>query len=489
MRRRLYSCIALAGALVVLAPAAAQGSILVGGGNAVFYAADPGETNVVTVERSGSNIVVSDTGATIAPTAPCVSVTAQQATCPALPFDFAFQAQLGDLDDRATIASSFAGMSQAILVGDEGNDQLNNTSFLPAVGLFGSDGNDILAGGRGFDQITGDAGNDTIDAGPGSDFISDGAGDDVALGGPGGDSFGTDPVADGADTLGGGPGFDFIGYSRGVPLSITLDDVANDGESCPGAGCEGDNVGSDIESVSGGRGPDTLIGGPRADSISGSGGNDVIDGGAGIDSVSGDAGDDTVLGGPDRDSLFGGEGSDLLDGGSGDDSMFAGFADTGVDTINGGDGNDSLSSDVSSPVRIDLDGTANDGITDPALSPVLDAIGSDVENVFTGLGNDVLIGNGAANLLSGGSGNDTITGGGGNDTLNGSDGNDTVDGGADSDTITGDAGVDSLTSRDKSADQVDCGASVDATVIADRKDRPKASCEKVKGGKKRKPRT
>ncbi|MFS0513309.1 S8 family serine peptidase, partial [Nostoc sp. UIC 10607] len=51
--------------------------------------------------------------------------------------------------------------------------------------------------------------------------------------------------------------------------------------------------------------------------------------------------------------------------------------------------------------------------------------GTTIENAFTGDGNDTIIGNSAANVLSAGRGNDTLDGGAGNDTLKGGRGNDT----------------------------------------------------------------
>lgn len=66
------------------------------------------------------------------------------------------------------------------------------------------------------------------------------------------------------------------------------------------------------------------------------------------------------------------------------------------------------------------------------------ARGTVIENAFSGWGNDRLIGNDAANILSGGGGNDTIDGGGGNDTLIGGAGNDILNGGAGNDMLIGD---------------------------------------------------
>lgn len=60
-------------------------------------------------------------------------------------------------------------------------------------------------------------------------------------------------------------------------------------------------------------------------------------------------------------------------------------------------------------------------------------IASDIENVFSGDGNDVLTGNALANTLVGGRGNDAIDGGAGADVLDGGQGQDRLTGGAGSD--------------------------------------------------------
>jgi serralysin len=59
-----------------------------------------------------------------------------------------------------------------------------------------------------------------------------------------------------------------------------------------------------------------------------------------------------------------------------------------------------------------------------------------IENATGGSGNDLLLGNAAANVLTGGAGNDSLFGREGNDMLIGGDGNDTLDGGDGIDTVT-----------------------------------------------------
>jgi hypothetical protein len=59
-------------------------------------------------------------------------------------------------------------------------------------------------------------------------------------------------------------------------MSLTLDDVANDGRNCPGAACEGDNIHSDVEGVFTGAGNDHLVGNDGPQTFGSGEGNDVV---------------------------------------------------------------------------------------------------------------------------------------------------------------------------------------------------------------------
>ena len=82
-----------------------------------------------------------------------------------------------------------------------------------------------------------------------------------------------------------------------------------------------------------------------------------------------------------------------------------------------------------------------------------------------GNGDDVLAGDDAANVISGGSGHDTLTGGGGDDVLKGDAGRDLLDGGAGSDRVDGHSEDDVLVyvaaENAGAHDQYDGGAGVD----------------------------
>ena len=84
----------------------------------------------------------------------------------------------------------------------------------------------------------------------------------------------------------------------------------------------------------------TRLGGPRADRLTGTAGNDLLDGRAGDDRLSGLAGVDSLRGGLGGDALFGDLGADSLDGGDGDD---VGVGGEGDDVLRPGAGDGAFS--------------------------------------------------------------------------------------------------------------------------------------------------
>jgi Ca2+-binding RTX toxin-like protein len=117
-----------------------------------------------------------------------------------------------------------------------------------------------------------------------------------------------------------------------------------------GADSVGGSGGDDI--ISTGAGADVVFGGGRSDTIDGGTGNDSlyggdetaltgvgdsISGGAGADIIDGDGGADTILGGDGADIITGGAGADILTGGSGGDTFLlptaAESGGTNLDTI------------------------------------------------------------------------------------------------------------------------------------------------------------
>jgi Ca2+-binding RTX toxin-like protein len=208
-------------------------------------------------------------------------------------------------------------------------------------------------------------------------------------------------------------------------------------------------------------GNDTLLGGDGNDSLNGSAGADAMDGQRGNDTLVGGGGDDLLYGRGGSDSLSGGDGDDTLNGGKGtnhldgdagnDTFVFGG----GADTVIGGDGIDTLSfANATGPVSGDDTGTftVNDVIQVDAQ--VENVIGSNYNDslegfgfdstVHGGNGDDVLFSDQPFSFLFGDAGNDTLAGGqNGFVTMDGGAGNDLffatfasdMTGGPDSDTF------------------------------------------------------
>jgi serralysin len=141
--------------------------------------------------------------------------------------------------------------------------------------------------------------------------------------------------------------------------------------------------------------------------ILGTNGNDVLNGTNNGEIIKGLGGDDAIYGLYGNDVIEGGEGNDYIDGGYGLDKMDGG---AGVDTM-----------DVSFyPDTYELDMTT--GMTNFAGETAIN-----FENVFTGAGNDKIVGNDENNYISTGAGDDWVSGGYGADLMQGGLGTDTVD--------------------------------------------------------------
>ena len=379
----LASCAAL-GAAAAPAAQASNAYITDDGTHRVLHVvADPGETNDMTVSTTfdTTQVKVEDANASITTGTGCTLQTAGNtfAVCP--------KAGLTEVD---------------VDLGDE-NDQLRveGDNGLPFV----------IDGGDGDDEIDAAGNGSQIDGGPGDDTFH---GDDPRL-------VGADEGRRGADDIHGGSGHDSISYyNRVVSMTISLDDVANDGY----AG-EGDNVHSDVEYVFGGFGDDT---------ITGSAGDDELHGYTGADTISGLGGDDTLDTGPGcgEDSLSGGTGDDTLvldgggtvDGGADDDTIkLSGVSSCSSADVRGGTGRDvaDLSGVQGGDLSFSLDDVANDG---PDAN---EDWHSDIEDMIGGAYGMYLTGSSGPNVITGGSGDDLLQGGGGADTLNGGAGYDVAD--------------------------------------------------------------
>ncbi len=216
------------------------------------------------------------------------------------------------------------------------------------------------------------------------------------------------------------------------------------------------------DTLTGGTGRDQMTGLAGNDTLSGGNGNDTINGGAGADSLVGGSGNDTashasatvgnfqavlfgsqhntgdaagdtyagienLLGSSFDDKLFGDSGANRLDGGTGNDVLFGMEGDDvltggtpgagGWDQLWGGDGSDTASyAATTTGVYADIVATGGwirDGIGTLVLADTYNLI----ENLTGGSGEDVLAGDGLANVIEGGVGADQLYGRGGADTF------------------------------------------------------------------------
>ena len=209
-------------------------------------------------------------------------------------------------------------------------------------------------------------------------------------------------------------------------------------------------------------GNDTINGGINNDKLDGGDGNDIINGGDGLDRVFGGNGDDTLI---DSDNYV----ADSLDGGAGNDTAnFSGAFTTinanlalGTATII-----DSLGNILVTNTLIGIENlrgtTNNDVLTGDGFANVL--IGDlGFDTIYGGLGDDILRGGDQADVLRGENGNDSLYGGKGLDNLDGGLGDDFLYGLLGADILIGADGFDLLDGGDGD-DNLNGGKNADTLV-------------------------
>ena len=145
-------------------------------------------------------------------------------------------------------------------------------------------------------------------------------------------------------------------------------------------------------------------------------------------------GDDTITGSSASDTIYGQEGDDSIYGGSGHDTLYGG---TGDDLLVG-DGEPGSVADLTVEKIMEL-GTGDD--LDAFILSVEEGLGANSnDQLFGGVGNDVLLGMGGDDYLDGGAGEDAIFGGAGNDIIV-YDSNDYL--------VSGGSGIDFMVSGDE----------------------------------------
>src|SRR3954463_6974334 len=171
-------------ALAVLPAYASAGPVSASGGTVTFAAA-PGETNSVSVDRLDGALTVNDTGAPPTAGAGCKQFGTNAAQCPDSGIT-SLVIDLGDGDDLAGLQIDATGLDVTIH-GGPGNDQLSGPGH-----VFGDDGRDslnadetvgsVLDGGPGKDRLHGQTMADQLLGGEGDDELAGGDGDLLAGG-------------------------------------------------------------------------------------------------------------------------------------------------------------------------------------------------------------------------------------------------------------------------------------------------------------------
>ncbi len=305
---------------------------------------------------------------------------------------------------------------------------VNAAALTTAIGIVGNGGANSLTGGSGDDTLTGNAGNDSL---------AGGLGDDSLIGGLGVDTFtitsGTDVVAD----LGNG-GIDVLTVAAGATVSATVTAAWTASLTTVNRGTamlttSGLAVNLAAVTVAGGNGFDitntgvatTLTGSAFSDTLTGGSGNDSLVGGTGNDSLIGSTGNDVLTGGAGADAIDGGEGSDIYVAVTAADLVEDVFSDTGTSgtdelryasTVGG---TLTVSDNLGSIETI----TIGTGTAATAVTTSTTTIHVNAAALSTDIG---IVGNAAANSLTGGSGNDTLRGNFGADTFTIGSGTDTV---------------------------------------------------------------
>jgi Ca2+-binding RTX toxin-like protein len=325
--------------------------------------------------------------------------------------------------------------------------------------MFGTNFDNVFVGGSSFDSLQGRGGNDQLLGLGGNDFLFGGLGDDLLDGGDGSDtasytdatgSLTIDLTVITAQNVGGGRGLDTLRSIENLIGGYYADTLTGNGSDNAIEGGKG----NDILSGAGGMdllqddyGDDHLFGGAGDDNLSGGRGNDELDGGDdadflfggdGSDDIAGGAGGDYATGGSGNDEIHGGAGADTLTGDANDDLI---YGEAGNDLLEGGTGNDTLDGGTESDTASYLVAAARVIVDLSVAGPqnVGSGQGFDtlisIENLNGTYYNDILSGDGGNNVLDGIDGNDRLSGGGGADVLIGGYGRDILDGGAGADTF------------------------------------------------------
>ncbi len=369
----------------------------------------------------------------------------------------AFQIFGTDGDDVMSINAGPYG-AQVTLNGATQSFTYDDANGIEVLGGGGNDTIDIVAHDVGDVTVRGGGGNDDL-------LIHDSGHTGYYFGDAGDDNLRVYRSSWTQRIFSGGAGNDTVDFSGFVnewfPVTVTLDNVANDGsptELSSGMDPGPDNVLDDVERIIGTPGPDTMVGSDHDEIFIARGGDDIVSGGGGNDLIQAGAGNDTLSGGDDADTLNAGSGDDSIDSGSSDTVIDPASAPVseGELRVNGTSGDDVIKltyDSLDDSITVNINGTLSVAdARDISHIRIVGGAGNDYIRAETGvdstiLGDDTVSAGGNDTIISGWS-NDQIYGGGGNDYLMGRGGLDSLYGEAGDDTLVGGADDDSLDGGD-----------------------------------------
>ncbi len=359
------------------------------------------------------------------------------------PFEIPLFDSVGRLIQRTGASAHIVTGAEVWDAGTEVNDEIpaNTAALAQAAPNTGVTENGVVhthAGFQGSSALRGAVGN-ILTAHPGADFTLPGAellrieitsldGNDLLIGGRG-----TDQIngGEGQDTA----EFDYSAAAANVVISsaqsaVQIKDLRQSGSAETLAGIE-------YISVTTGPAWDVF----KVNALAAAGVQSVTvnsgDGNSFVNAWSTDVAVD-VFAGVDRDVIWTGTANDQIHAGDGNDTILSNSGDDtitkqgGVGRILAGNGNDDIVAGGNSIVV--FGGNGNDTVEINEGSSV----------VYGEAGNDILIGGDSNDRFFGGIGDDLLQGMGGNDYLSGDAGNDIIDGGEGADVLLGGSGRDIL---------------------------------------------
>jgi len=211
--RPILALFALAFAVLAAAAGTASAWTLTASNGKVFYEADPGETDILTIDATSSSVHIRGNVTLTAPSGGgCFNTSPTDGACILAASEI--RLDLKDGADRVTtVVSPTQGGVPLFVLGGTGQDTIVGGTADDR--LFGNQDEDKLTGNGGADILEGDKGDDVLNGGPGNDFLE-----------------GDEGFTAGEDDLTGGTGFDKVEAGPGADVVHAIDGVANEPISC-----------------------------------------------------------------------------------------------------------------------------------------------------------------------------------------------------------------------------------------------------------------